>query len=104
MKRRADRGVPAAIVIPQLREGSPRAPCRLCTTKNSRERDCASATMTDRAKWLTPGNAALTPFADSDLLGLIEPDDLASDQYRMVTGQVLPGDTGVTKPAASGMR
>jgi NAD(P)-dependent dehydrogenase (short-subunit alcohol dehydrogenase family) len=67
--------------------------------------------MTDRAKWLTPGNAALTPFADSDLLGLIEPDDiagtalyLASDQYRMVTGQVLPGDTGVTKPAASGMR
>jgi NAD(P)-dependent dehydrogenase (short-subunit alcohol dehydrogenase family) len=41
--------------------------------------------------------------ADSHLLGLIEPDDiagtalyLASDESRMVTGQVLPVDSGVT--------
>ena len=40
---------------------------------------------------------------DSHLLGLIEPDDiaqmalyLASDESRMVTGQVLPVDSGVT--------
>ena len=58
---------------------------------------------TDRVKKLIAGNAALTRLADSHLLGLIEPDDiagtalyLASDASRMVTGQVLPVDSGVT--------
>jgi hypothetical protein len=62
-----------------------------------------SATMTDRVKKLIAGNAALTELADSHLLGLIEPHDianmalyLASDESRMVTGQVLPVDSGVT--------
>ena len=62
-----------------------------------------SATMTDRVKRLIAGNAALTRLADSHLLGLIEPSDianaalyLASDDSRMVTGQVLPVDSGVT--------
>jgi enoyl-[acyl-carrier-protein] reductase (NADH) len=52
---------------------------------------------------LVAGNAALTRLADSHLLGLIEPDDiastalyLASDASRMVTGHVLPVDSGVT--------
>jgi enoyl-[acyl-carrier-protein] reductase (NADH) len=52
---------------------------------------------------LVAGNTALTKLADSHLLGLIEPDDiaqmalyLASDESRMVTGQVLPVDSGVT--------
>ena len=54
-------------------------------------------------KKLVAGNAALTRLADSHLLGLIEPADiantalyLASDESRMVTGQVLPVDSGVT--------
>ena len=62
-----------------------------------------SATMTERVKRLVAGNTALTKLADSHLLGLIEPDDiaqmalyLASDESRMVTGQVLPVDSGVT--------
>jgi NAD(P)-dependent dehydrogenase (short-subunit alcohol dehydrogenase family) len=62
-----------------------------------------SATMTERVKRLVAGNAALTRLADSHLLGLIEPEDiaqmalyLASDESRMVTGQVLPVDSGVT--------
>jgi NAD(P)-dependent dehydrogenase (short-subunit alcohol dehydrogenase family) len=62
-----------------------------------------SATMTERVKKLVAGNAALTRLADSHLLGLIEPNDiastalyLASDESRMVTGQVLPVDSGVT--------
>jgi NAD(P)-dependent dehydrogenase (short-subunit alcohol dehydrogenase family) len=62
-----------------------------------------SATMTERVKKPVAGNAALTRLADSHLLGLIEPDDiasmalyLASDESRMVTGQVLPVDSGVT--------
>jgi NAD(P)-dependent dehydrogenase (short-subunit alcohol dehydrogenase family) len=62
-----------------------------------------SATMTERVKTLVAGNAALTRLADSHLLGLIEPDDiastalyLASDESRVVTGQVLPVDSGVT--------
>jgi enoyl-[acyl-carrier-protein] reductase (NADH) len=49
------------------------------------------------------GNTALQKLADSHLLGLIEPEDiansalyLASDESRMVTGQVLPVDSGVT--------
>jgi NAD(P)-dependent dehydrogenase (short-subunit alcohol dehydrogenase family) len=62
-----------------------------------------SATMTERVKKLIAGNAALTRLADSHLLGLIEPEDiagmalyLASDESRRVTGQVLPVDSGVT--------
>jgi NAD(P)-dependent dehydrogenase (short-subunit alcohol dehydrogenase family) len=62
-----------------------------------------SATMTDRVRRLVAGNAALTKLADSHLLGLIEPEDianmalyLASDESRIVTGQVLPVDSGVT--------
>jgi NAD(P)-dependent dehydrogenase (short-subunit alcohol dehydrogenase family) len=62
-----------------------------------------SATMTARVRRLVAGNAALTKLADSHLLGLIEPEDiaqmalyLASDESRMVTGQVLPVDSGVT--------
>jgi NAD(P)-dependent dehydrogenase (short-subunit alcohol dehydrogenase family) len=62
-----------------------------------------SATMTDRVRRLIAGNAALTRLADSHLLRLIEPSDiantalyLASDESRMVTGQILPVDSGVT--------
>lgn len=62
-----------------------------------------SATMTERVRRLVAGNAALTKLADLHLLGLIEPEDiagmalyLASDESRMVTGQVLPVDSGVT--------
>ena len=62
-----------------------------------------SATMTERVKALVAGNTALQKLADSHLLGLIEPGDiaqcalyLASDESRMVTGQVLPVDSGVT--------
>jgi NAD(P)-dependent dehydrogenase (short-subunit alcohol dehydrogenase family) len=62
-----------------------------------------SATMTDRVRRLVAGNAALGKLADSHLLGLIEPEDiahmalyLACDESRMVTGQVLPVDSGVT--------
>jgi NAD(P)-dependent dehydrogenase (short-subunit alcohol dehydrogenase family) len=62
-----------------------------------------SATMTERVKQLVAGNTALQKLADSHLLGLIEPGDiaacalyLASDESRMVTGQVLPVDSGVT--------
>ena len=59
--------------------------------------------MTERVKQLVAGNPALSRLADSHLLGLIEPDDiasmalfLASDESRMVTGKVLPVDSGVT--------
>src|SRR6202171_3219738 len=62
-----------------------------------------SATMTERVKRLDAGDAALTRLPDSLLLALIEPDDiantalcLASEESRMVTGQVLPVDSGVT--------
>lgn len=62
-----------------------------------------SATMTERVKKLVAGNAALQKLADSHLLGLIEPGDiaaavlyLAADESRMVTGQVLPVDSGAT--------
>lgn len=62
-----------------------------------------SATMTDRVRRLMAGNVALDKLARSHLLGLIEPADiaqaavfLASDEARMITGQVLPIDSGVT--------
>jgi NAD(P)-dependent dehydrogenase (short-subunit alcohol dehydrogenase family) len=62
-----------------------------------------SATMTDRVRRLMTGNAALDKLANAHLLGLIEPPDianmalfLASDESRMVTGQVYPVDSGVT--------
>ena len=62
-----------------------------------------SATMTERVRKLIAGNAALDKLANSHLLGLIEPNDiahmavfLASDESRMVTGQVYPVDSGVT--------
>jgi NAD(P)-dependent dehydrogenase (short-subunit alcohol dehydrogenase family) len=62
-----------------------------------------SATMTDRVEALVAGNTALQKLADSHLLGLMEPGDiancalyLASNESRMVTGQVVPVDSGVT--------
>jgi NAD(P)-dependent dehydrogenase (short-subunit alcohol dehydrogenase family) len=62
-----------------------------------------SVTTTDRVKRLIAGNAALSRLTEAHLLGLIEPGDiamtalyLAGDESRMVTGQVLPVDSGVT--------
>ncbi|MGH7152463.1 MAG: SDR family NAD(P)-dependent oxidoreductase, partial [Acetobacteraceae bacterium] len=62
-----------------------------------------SATMTDRVRRLMAGNEAIDRLAKSHLLGLIEPEDvahaalyLASDGARMVTGQIMPVDSGVT--------
>jgi NAD(P)-dependent dehydrogenase (short-subunit alcohol dehydrogenase family) len=62
-----------------------------------------SATMTDRVRALVAGNPALDKLANSHLVGLIEPGDianmavfLASDESRMVTGHVYPVDSGVT--------
>jgi NAD(P)-dependent dehydrogenase (short-subunit alcohol dehydrogenase family) len=62
-----------------------------------------SATMTERVRKLMAGNAAIDKLANSHLLGLIEAQDianmavfLASDESRMVTGQVYPVDSGVT--------
>ncbi|HET8996791.1 MAG TPA: SDR family oxidoreductase [Acetobacteraceae bacterium] len=62
-----------------------------------------SATMTERVRKLVAGNAALERMAQSHLLGLIEPEDvanlavfLASDESRMVTGHIYPVDSGVT--------
>ena len=61
-----------------------------------------SATMTERVRKLMAGNAAIDKLAKSHLLGLIEPTDiadmalfLASDESRMVTGQIYPVDSGV---------
>jgi NAD(P)-dependent dehydrogenase (short-subunit alcohol dehydrogenase family) len=61
-----------------------------------------SATMTDRVRKLVAGNAALDKLANSHLLGLIEPEDianmalfLASDETRKVTGNIYPVDSGV---------
>ena len=61
-----------------------------------------SATMTDRVRTLVAGNAALDKLAKSHLLGLIEPEDvasmalfLASDEAAKVTGHVYPVDSGV---------
>ncbi|HEY0182805.1 MAG TPA: SDR family oxidoreductase [Rhodopila sp.] len=61
-----------------------------------------SATMTDRVKQLVAGNTALDKLANSHLVGLIEPEDiasmalfLASDESRRVTGHIYPVDSGV---------
>jgi len=62
-----------------------------------------SATKTERVLKLMQGNAAVARLAQSHLLGLIEPQDvadaalyLASDESRVVTGQILRVDSGVT--------
>jgi NAD(P)-dependent dehydrogenase (short-subunit alcohol dehydrogenase family) len=62
-----------------------------------------SATMTDRVKKLMAGNPAIEKLGQSHLLGLIEPQDvanaalyLACEESRMVTGQLLSVDSGVT--------
>jgi len=63
-----------------------------------------SATMTDRVRGrLEAGNPRVTKLAAAHLVGLIQPEDianmavfLASDESRMVTGQVYPVDSGVT--------
>ena len=62
-----------------------------------------SATMTARVRALVAGNAGLAKLTDAHLVGPIEPEDianmavfLASDESRMVTGQVYPVDSGVT--------
>lgn len=60
-----------------------------------------SATMTERVRKLVAGNAALDKLANSHLLGLIEPEDiapmalfLASDESSKVTGHIYPVDSG----------
>ena len=62
-----------------------------------------SATMTERVRKLMAGNAAVDKLAQSHLLGLIQPEDiadaaryLASDESRMMTGHILSVDSGVT--------
>jgi NAD(P)-dependent dehydrogenase (short-subunit alcohol dehydrogenase family) len=62
-----------------------------------------SATMTERVRRLMAANPAVDKLAQSHLLGEIQPEDiasaalyLASDESRMVTGQILPVDSGVT--------
>src|SRR5438132_1130336 len=56
-----------------------------------------SATMTERVKRLVAGNAALTRLANSHLLGLIEPDDIASSalpRQRRIPHGHRPSPTG----------
>jgi NAD(P)-dependent dehydrogenase (short-subunit alcohol dehydrogenase family) len=62
-----------------------------------------SATMTERVRAMVAVNTELGSLADSHLVGLIEPEDIAnmavflgSDESRKVTGQVYPVDSGVT--------
>lgn len=62
-----------------------------------------SATMTERVRKLMAGNPAVDKLAQSHLLGLIQPEDiagaalyLASDESRMMTGHILRVDSGVT--------
>ena len=62
-----------------------------------------SATLTERVKKLMEGNPGVSKLAQSHLLGLIQPENiatsalyLASDDSRMVTGHILAVDSGVT--------
>jgi NAD(P)-dependent dehydrogenase (short-subunit alcohol dehydrogenase family) len=62
-----------------------------------------SATMTERVRNLMAGNPAVDKLARSHLLGLLEPEDianaalfLASEESRMMTGQIVSVDSGVT--------
>ena len=62
-----------------------------------------SATMTARVQRLMAGNPAVDKLAQSHLLGLIQPEDianaalyLASEESRMMTGHILRVDSGVT--------
>ncbi|WP_420392362.1 SDR family NAD(P)-dependent oxidoreductase [Acuticoccus sp.] len=62
-----------------------------------------SVTMSDRVATMMEVNADLKRLADMHLVGLGEPIDvahlavyLASDESRIVTGQVIPVDSGVT--------
>lgn len=62
-----------------------------------------SATLTERVKRLLAGNSALAALERDHLLGLIQPEQiasgvlyLASDLSAKVTGQIIPVDSGVT--------
>ncbi len=62
-----------------------------------------TVTLTDRVRKLLAGNAAMQTLASTHLLGLGQPMDmaqavlyLASDEARIVTGQILPVDSGLT--------
>ena len=65
---------------------------------------CApSVTLSDRVKRLLEGSDDIAALAETHLLGLGEPMDiahmavyLASDESRITTGQVLAVDSGVT--------
>ena len=79
------------------------APIEFAASKVRVNAIAPSATMTARVRALVAGNAGLAKLADAHLIGLIEPEDianmavfLASDESRMVTGQVYPVDSGVT--------
>jgi NAD(P)-dependent dehydrogenase (short-subunit alcohol dehydrogenase family) len=59
--------------------------------------------MTERVQRLMAGNLAIDRLARSHLVGPIQPEGianaalyLASEESRMVTGQILPVDGGVT--------
>jgi NAD(P)-dependent dehydrogenase (short-subunit alcohol dehydrogenase family) len=61
-----------------------------------------TVTLTDRVRGLLAGNSAMQVLADQHLLGLGEPMDmanavlyLASDESRIVTGTILPVDSGL---------
>ena len=62
-----------------------------------------SVTLTERVKRLLAGNSALAQLERDHLIGLIQPDQvastvlyLASDLSAKVTGQIIPVDSGVT--------
>jgi NAD(P)-dependent dehydrogenase (short-subunit alcohol dehydrogenase family) len=62
-----------------------------------------TVTLTERVRKLLAGNAAMQTLASTHLLGLGQPMDmaqavlyLASDESRIVTGVILPVDSGLT--------